>query len=76
MEKGPQYITSIQKGVHNTLVQNGKRSTIYKFNTEKGPQYILVQYRKGSTIHSLSTEKGPQYKSSIWIAVYNLSIQH
>ncbi len=40
MEKGPQYITSIQKRVHNTLVQYGKRSTIYKFNMVKGPQYI------------------------------------
>ncbi len=58
--KGPQYISSIQKSVHNTLVQYGKKSTIYKFNMEKGPQYItsirkrvhniLVQYREVSTM--------------------------
>ncbi len=40
MEKGPQYIGSIQRSVHNILVQYGKRSTI-----------IYVQYGKGSTIY-------------------------
>ncbi len=50
MEKGPQYISSIlrrvhnalvqYRSVHNTLVQYGKRSTIYPFNTERCPQYI------------------------------------
>ncbi len=40
MEKGPQYISSIWKRVHNILVQYGKGSIIHYFNTEKGPQYI------------------------------------
>ncbi len=59
-ENDPQYISSIQKSVHNTLV-----------NMDRGPQYIrsiiwkrvhniLVQYGKGSTIHYFNTEKGPQ----------------
>ncbi len=61
MEKGPQYISSIQKSVHNTLVQYGKWSTIHKFNMEKGSTIYssiqksvhntLVQYGKGSTMH-------------------------
>ncbi len=38
MEKGPQYIRSVRKKVHNIKVQYGLRSTIYPFNMEKGPQ--------------------------------------
>ncbi len=82
MEKGPQYITSIQKRVHNTLVQYGKRSTIYKFNTVKGPQYISsiwiavyntsIQYGIRSTIHKFNMEKGPQYITSIQKRVHNV----
>ncbi len=76
MEKGPQYITSIQKRVHNTLVQYGKRSTIYKFNMEKGPQYNTgkgPQYFSSiwKRVHNMLVGNGPQYISSIWIAVHN-----
>ncbi len=46
MEKGPQYISSVRKSVHNILVQHGKRSTIYKFNMEQGPQYISSIWKR------------------------------
>ncbi len=60
MEKGPQYISSIQERVHNTLVQYGKRSTIHKFNMEKGPQYVSWKW---STIYQFNMDCGPQYFS-------------
>ncbi len=94
-EKCPQCISSIWKmdnillqygSVHNTLVQYGKRSTIYKSNMERGPQYIssilrsvhnaLVQYGKRSTIYKSNMEKGPQYITSIWIEVHNILVQY
>ncbi len=46
MEKGTQYITSIQKRVHNTLVQYGK-----------SVHNILVQYGIKSTICDRLCEK-------------------
>ncbi len=60
MKKGPQYISSIQKRVHNTLVQYGSVHN------------ILVQYGKRSTIYKFNMEKGPQYISSIWKRVHNI----
>ncbi len=63
MEKGP-HIHSIQKRVHNTLVQYGKWSTIY--NMEKGPQYISSIWKKGPQYnYKFNMEKGPQYIPSI-----------
>ncbi len=60
MEKGPQYISSIQERVHNTLVQYGKRSTTHKFNMEKGLQYVSWKW---STIYQFNMDCGPQYFS-------------
>ncbi len=88
MEKGPQYISSIWKRVHNTLVQYGKVSTIdlrSPFNTMKRarpPQYPILspttppERPPRPPIHSQNMEKGPQYISSIWKRVYNISIQY
>ncbi len=78
MEKGPQYISSIQKSVHNTLVQYGKKSTKYKFNMEKCPQLhnTLVQYKKCPQHISSIWKKSPQYISLIWKRVHNILLQY
>ncbi len=72
MEKGPQYICSIRKRVHNISVQYGTGSTIYPFNMEKDPQYISSIWKKGSQY--ISSIRGPQNICSIRERVHNTSV--
>ncbi len=51
MGKGPQYISSIRKRVHNTLVNTESVYNIL-FNVEKGPQWeSLVAHKLECLIH-------------------------
>ncbi len=67
MDRGPQYICSIRKRVHNTLVNTEKCIS----SIRKRVHNILVQYRLRSTIYPFNMEKGPQYISSVRKSVHN-----